>query len=94
MPAQVSILATSATAKFLVIKKEDKSLLNEYLRVCLDRAILNLNFEDLDRPEQNHVHVHTAVQKQRGWTTYKEKFMQQIMQEAKMIKKSNKLQDD
>lgn len=46
MKAQVSIIVTSATAKFLVIKKEDKSLLNEYLRVCMDRAILETHFVD------------------------------------------------
>ena len=44
---------TSSTAKFLVIKKEDKGLLNEYLRVCIDRAILETNFVDKDRPQDN-----------------------------------------
>jgi len=57
MKAQASIVVTSATAKLLVIKKEDKGLLNEYLRVCLDRVILETNFADLDRPERNHVDV-------------------------------------
>ncbi len=77
-------MVTSATAKLILIKKEDKGLFNEYLRVCLDRAILETNFSDLDRPESNHKDVQTAVQKSRGWTTFKDKFMQQIMQESKM----------
>lgn len=51
MQAQTSIIVTSSTAKFLVVKKEDKGLLNEYLRICIDKAILKTNFEDLDRPE-------------------------------------------
>lgn len=51
------MIVTSSTAKFLVIKKEDKGLLNEYLRVCIDRAILETNFVDLDRPENNHQDV-------------------------------------
>ena len=53
MQAQASIIVTSSSAKFLVIKKEDKSLLNEYLRVCIDRAILDTNFVDKDRPQDN-----------------------------------------
>ena len=57
MQAQASVIVTSSSAKFLVIKKEDKSLLNEYLRVCIDRAILETNFTDLDRPEKNQNHV-------------------------------------
>lgn len=72
MKAQVSIIVTSASAKFLVIKKEDKCLLNEYLRVCMDRAILETNFEDLDRPERNHADVQVREARARGWTTLKE----------------------
>ena len=53
---------TSSTAKFLVIKKEDKGLLNEYLRVCIDRAILETNFEDMDRPQKNQADVQNSVQ--------------------------------
>ena len=53
MLAQASIIVTSSTAKFLVIKKEDKGLLNEFLRLCIDRAILETNFADVDRPENN-----------------------------------------
>lgn len=94
MQAQVSIIVTSATAKFLVVKKEDKSLLNEYLRVCMDRAILETYFEDLDRPERNHGDVQTREARARGWKTDKERQINQIMKEAKMQKKANKLLDD
>jgi hypothetical protein len=41
---------TSATAKFLVVKKEDKNFLNEYLKGCIDRAVLEEDFFDYDRP--------------------------------------------
>ena len=94
MQAQASVIVTSSTAKFLVIQKEDKGLLNEYLRVCIDRAILETNFEDMDRPQKNQADVQNSVQTQRGWTIYKERFMNQIMKEAKMSKKANKLLDD
>ena len=49
MCSQSTILVTSSTAKLIVLKKEDKGLLNEYLRVCIDRAILETNFADVDR---------------------------------------------
>ena len=75
MQAQASVIVTSSTAKFLVIQKEDKGLLNEYLRVCIDRAILETNFEDMDRPQKNQADVQNSVQTQRGWTIYKERFM-------------------
>lgn len=94
MKAQVSIIVTSATAKFLVVKKEDKSLLNEYLRVCMDRAILETNFEDLDRPERNHSDVQAREAIARGWTSTKERQMNQFLKESKMEKKANKLLDD
>lgn len=94
MQAQHSIIVTSSTAKFLVIKKDDKNLLNEYLRLCIDKAILETNFMDLDRPENNQNDVMAVVQKSRGWTTFKENFMSQIMKESKMSKKANKLLDD
>ena len=94
MQAQASIIVTSSTAKFLVIKKEDKGLLNEYLRVCIDRAILETNFVDKDRPQDNQNDVQKSVQQRRGWTNFKESFMAQIMKESKMSKKANKLLDD
>ena len=94
MKAQVSIAVTSATAKFLVIKKEDKGLLNEYLRVCIDRAILDTNFADLDRPENSHNDVQQTMHLSRGWTTFKEHFIGDILKETKMQKKANKLLDD
>ena len=48
--SQMSIVVNSATAKFLVVRKEDKNFLNEYLKGCIDRAIFNENFNDFDRP--------------------------------------------
>ena len=69
-------------------------MLNEYLRLCIDRAILETKFIDLDRPEDNQNDVMAVVKKSRGWTTFKENFMSQIMKESKMSKKANKLLDD
>lgn len=48
--SQASIVVTSATAKFLVVKKEDKNFLNEYLKGCIDKAVLEEDFYDYDRP--------------------------------------------
>lgn len=62
--------------------------------MCIDRAILETNFADLDRPENSHHDVQHAVHMSRGWTTFKEQFMNDIMKETKMSKKANKLLDD
>ena len=55
--AQASIIVTSATAKFLVVKKEDKNFLNEYLKGCIDRAVLEEDFFDYDRPLKNNEEI-------------------------------------
>lgn len=39
--SQTSVFVTSATAKVIVIKKEDKSFLNEALKQSIDRVILD-----------------------------------------------------
>ena len=52
--SQASIIVSSATAKFLVVKKEDKNFLNEYLKSCIDKAVLEENFFDYDRPLPSH----------------------------------------
>lgn len=44
---------TTATAKLISIRKEDKSFLNEALKQSVDKVILDQNFNDFDRPLPN-----------------------------------------
>ena len=44
MRSQTSIIVTSATAKLIIIKKEDKTFLNEALKQSIDRVIIDENF--------------------------------------------------
>ena len=46
-------MVTSATAKLIVIKKEDKTFLNEALKQSVDRVIIEEHFQDHDRPLKN-----------------------------------------
>jgi len=43
-------MVTSATAKLIIIRKEDKTFLNEALKQEIDKAIIEENFMDHDRP--------------------------------------------
>lgn len=43
-------MVTSATAKLIIIRKEDKTFLNEALKQAIDKAIIEENFMDHDRP--------------------------------------------
>ena len=49
----MTIYVTSATAKLIVIRKEDKSFLNETLKQSIDKVVLDQNFRDCDRPLAN-----------------------------------------
>ena len=42
--SQTSIMVTSSTAKLIVIKKEDKTFLNEALKQSIDKVIIDENF--------------------------------------------------
>jgi len=44
MRSQTSIVVNSATAKLIIIKKEDKTFLNEALKQSIDRVIIDENF--------------------------------------------------
>lgn len=50
MQSQTTIFVNSASAKLLVVKKEDKSFLEEGLKQSIDKAVLDMNFKDFDRP--------------------------------------------
>jgi hypothetical protein len=43
----------SSTAKVIVIRREDKTFLNEALKEEIDRVILGSDFKDYDRPLSN-----------------------------------------
>jgi predicted oxidoreductase (fatty acid repression mutant protein) len=43
----------SATAKVIVIRREDKTFLNEALKQSIDKVILEQDFKDVDRPLNN-----------------------------------------
>jgi hypothetical protein len=51
--SQTSVVCSSSTAKLIVIRKEDKSFLNEALKQAMDKVILDQNFKDYDRPLGN-----------------------------------------
>ena len=51
--SQTSIIVTTAIAKLIQIRKEDKSFLNEALKQSVDKVILDQNFIDFDRPLPN-----------------------------------------
>jgi len=51
--SQTSIVVTTHTAKFIIVRKENKSFLNEALKQAIDKVILDSNFKDHDRPMAN-----------------------------------------
>lgn len=57
----------SSTAKVIVIRREDKTFLNEALKEEIDRVILRSEFRDFDRPLSNFKQVQRAVEKNRSW---------------------------
>lgn len=66
-------MVTSATAKFLVVRKEHKAFLDAYLKVCIDKAVLEEDFFDYDRPLPTFEDVQLVVarnQKYRNWKHY------------------------
>ena len=71
--SQCSIIVTSAEAKVIVINKEDKTFLNESLKQAIDKAIMDKNFMDFDRPLVNFKAVREAESQNRGWIQYKRK---------------------
>lgn len=73
MRSQTSIYVNSATAKLIVIMKEDKTFLNEALKQSIDRVILDQNFKDCDRPLGNFKEVQKSVERTRGWLQFKKK---------------------
>ena len=71
MRSQTSIMVTSSTAKLIVIKKEDKTFLNEALKQSIDKVIIDENFQDHDRPLKNFKEVQKALEEAKSWITHK-----------------------
>jgi len=69
--AQASVVVTSATAKFLVVRKDDKNFLDAYLKSCIDRAVLDEDFFDYDRPLPTFEDVQTELARKRGYNEWK-----------------------
>jgi len=79
--SQASIVVSTSSAKMLVIKKEDKNFLNEYLKSCIDKVVLAEDFKDHDRPMKTFEDVQTAVAETRGWIQFKAKLENDYMKE-------------
>lgn len=82
MRSQTSIQVMSATAKLIVIRREDKTFLNEALKQSIDRVILEQDFKDFDRPLNNQKEVNNAVMKERQWIRDKKRTECMILREA------------
>ena len=83
MRSQCSITVTSAEAKVIVINKADKSFLNESLKQAIDKAIMDQNFKDFDRPFVNFKAIGEAESQNRGWIQHKRKTQEQFLKESK-----------
>lgn len=91
MRSQTSIMVISAVAKLIVIKKEDKTFLNEALKQSIDKVIIEENFKDHDRPLPNFKEVQNAVETERGWIAKKKHMEEDVLREAKFNRAANKL---
>lgn len=90
MKSQTSITVVSAVAKLIVIRREDKTFLNEMLKQSIDRVILEQDFKDFDRPLNNNKDLQLKVEKRRHWTQRKMKLEEETLREAHMMRNSIK----
>jgi hypothetical protein len=74
MTSQASVVVTSATAKFLIVKKESKNFLDAYLKGCIDQAVLAEDFFDYDRPLPSFEDVQRELARKRGYRDWKVHF--------------------
>ena len=93
MRSQTSIMVTSSTAKLIIIKKEDKTFLNEALKQSIDRVIMEENFKDHDRPLKNFKEIQKTLEEAKGWIAHKKKLEEDFLKEAKFNRNLNKLLD-
>ena len=93
MRSQTSVMVTSATAKLIVIKKEDKTFLNEALKQSVDKVIIEENFQDHDRPLRNFKEVQDTLHRARSWITQKKRLEETFLKEAKFNRRLNQPTD-
>lgn len=91
MRAQASVVVTSATAKFLVVRKDDKNFLDAYLKGCIDRAVLEEDFFDYDRPLPSFEDVQTELARKRGYRNWKHYYEDMIRNENRVARLSGKM---
>jgi len=72
----------SATAKLIVIRREDKTFLNAALKQSIDRVILEQDFKDFDRPLNNFKEVQHSVVQAKQWITKKKRIEGVMLREA------------
>jgi hypothetical protein len=65
-----------------VIRREDKTFLNEALKQSIDRVILEQDFKDFDRPLNNFKEVQHSVVQAKQWITKKKRIEGVMLREA------------
>ncbi len=71
MRSQTSIVVVSSSAKLIVIRREDKTFLNESLKESIDKVILEQDFQDFDRPLSNSKNLQHTVEQTKEWMRFK-----------------------
>jgi len=66
-------VADSAKVKVIVISRKSKKYLSEPLKAVIDNKILNLKFEDYDRPFKNLSEINKFLENEKNWESYKNK---------------------
>ena len=74
---------TSASAKFICIRKRDKTFLNETLKNAIDRVILDEDFADFDRPLPNMQMVLQSKQNVERQAEFRKKVSLQFLKESR-----------
>lgn len=65
-----------------MIRREDKTFLNEALKQSIDRVILEQDFKDFDRPLNNFKEVQHSVVQAKQWITKKKRIEGVMLREA------------
>jgi len=91
--SQLTIIASSASVKLMIIKREDKNFLSETLKTFIDKKIIDTAFEDLDRPFAKHADLEAAVESDTAWRKYKEEIEENMLKEMAIDRRMNKLLD-
>jgi len=93
LKSQLTIIACTSSVKVMVVRREDKSFLNETLKNIIDRKLIEKKFRDADRPFDRMGQVLDRANAEKEWTAYKNKLEVDLLREVAMSKKINKLLD-